>query len=587
MNRKWNEIMIRFGATTLCALLLLNAPLARGLERATPPETSDVATNASETAVGEVENESDWAETATNESTTPSEPEGKTTGIHVSSRGQDIVEFGRPVELKAGETARSLVVIGSSAIVHGDVRNDLVVIGGNITLGGEVGRDVVAVMGSVELGTNANVRGNVVAVMGGIKLQPGAQIEGDTVAVGGRVDRPEGVGIGGQIVSLTLPGLGWLGKMGGWVSECVFKLRPLSFQVAWVWLAAGVFLLLYLLVALAFPRPVEACVAEITRRPVTTLFMGLLTKILIPILTLILLATGIGVFVVPFLGTAVFAAGVVGKVALLVYFGRQVARSVGASALQPLLAAFLIGWFLVTLLYVVPILGLVVYFVTGLWALGAAVTAAFGGLRRETPKRPVPPSSAPTPPHPGAGLTPPAPTPPVAAVGTQPANTSELSATPATESAEPGPAPTPMAVPAAASAMVAEALAFPRASFWERMGAAFLDVVLIGVVSGLASAAGGPSWGPLIALAYFAGMWTWKATTVGGIVLNLKVVRLDGSPMTFAAALVRGLAAAFSVIMFFLGFLWIIWDDENQGWHDRIAGTVVIRLPRGTPLVCL
>jgi uncharacterized RDD family membrane protein YckC len=67
----------------------------------------------------------------------------------------------------------------------------------------------------------------------------------------------------------------------------------------------------------------------------------------------------------------------------------------------------------------------------------------------------------------------------------------------------------------------------------------------------------------------------------------LKVVRLDGSPLTFAATLVRALAAAFSVVVLFLGFLWIIWDKEKQGWHDRIAGTVVVRLPRGLPLVCL
>jgi uncharacterized RDD family membrane protein YckC len=89
----------------------------------------------------------------------------------------------------------------------------------------------------------------------------------------------------------------------------------------------------------------------------------------------------------------------------------------------------------------------------------------------------------------------------------------------------------------------------------------------------------------LLALAYFAGLWTWRGTTVGGIVVNLKVVRADGQPMNLAAALVRALAAAFSVIVFFLGFLWILWDKERQGWHDKIAGTAVVRLPRGVPLV--
>jgi uncharacterized RDD family membrane protein YckC len=130
---------------------------------------------------------------------------------------------------------------------------------------------------------------------------------------------------------------------------------------------------------------------------------------------------------------------------------------------------------------------------------------------------------------------------------------------------------------------MAEVFSFPRASFWERLGAGFLDLVLVGIVS---SFVGGMPWALIIALAYFSGMWAWKGTTVGGIVLGLKVVRLDGQSVTFPVALVRGLAAGFSIVVLFLGFIWIAWDREKQGWHDRIAGTVVLRLPRGTPLLC-
>src|SRR5439155_9224410 len=152
---------------------------------------------------------------------------------------------------------------------------------------------------------------------------------------------------------------------------------------------------------------------------------------------------------------------------------------------------------------------------------------------------------------------------------------------------EPVATPTPPLAPSspasgAAVASLPDAWAFPKASFWERMGAAFLDVVLVSI---LGSLVGGPPQGFLVALAYFSGMWAWKGTTIGGIVLGLKVARLDGQPLTFTVALVRGLSAGFSVIVLFLGFLWIIWDNDKQGWHDRIAGTVVVKLPRGTPLV--
>jgi len=123
----------------------------------------------------------------------------------------------------------------------------------------------------------------------------------------------------------------------------------------------------------------------------------------------------------------------------------------------------------------------------------------------------------------------------------------------------------------------------PRAGFWERMAAAFLDVVLVSILGALV---GGPPLGLLVALAYFTGMWAWKGTTIGGIVLKLKVVRLDGRPVTFSVALVRGLSAAFSVVVLFLGFLWIAWDRDKQGWHDKIAGTTVVRLPHTQSLVC-
>lgn len=127
------------------------------------------------------------------------------------------------------------------------------------------------------------------------------------------------------------------------------------------------------------------------------------------------------------------------------------------------------------------------------------------------------------------------------------------------------------------------------------MGAAFLDIVVVGVITGIAHGlfrllpafVNFPPIFLYIALAYFAGMWAWKGTTVGGIVFKLHVVRQDGRPLTFPAALVRGLAAGLSVMVFLLGFLWIVWDDNKQGWHDKIAGTIVVRLPRSIPLVCL
>jgi uncharacterized RDD family membrane protein YckC len=48
---------------------------------------------------------------------------------------------------------------------------------------------------------------------------------------------------------------------------------------------------------------------------------------------------------------------------------------------------------------------------------------------------------------------------------------------------------------------------------------------------------------------------------------------------------VRTLVGYLSAFAVGLGFLWCIWDLEQQTWHDKVAGTVVIRVPKGTPLV--
>ena len=88
----------------------------------------------------------------------------------------------------------------------------------------------------------------------------------------------------------------------------------------------------------------------------------------------------------------------------------------------------------------------------------------------------------------------------------------------------------------------------------------------------------------ILLLAYHIGFWVWKATTVGGIICQLRVVRVDGAPLTFADALVRGLSSIFSLVVAGLGCLWILRDPERQAWHDKIAGTYVVKVPRNWPL---
>ena len=465
-------------------------------------------------------------------------------------RSGPVVKINRSFTLKTGESAELVVVIGGDAKVEGKVDDVVVSILGNVEVTGEVG-------------------GEVISVLGHIKAGEGARIGGDVISVGGKIEAAEGAVIGGEKneVDFSIGDLDWT-WLKNWFFQCVVKMRPLALQVGWIWWFPAIFTLFYLLVAVLFPRPIASCVGELNSRPTTSFLMGVLTLLLLPLVLSLLLVTGFGVLVVPFIFAALVIGGLAGKVALLEWLGFKVGKAFGPDVIIMPVLALLMGAAVVTILYLVPVLGLLIFAVIGVWGLGSAVLATFGGFRRELPER-TPPPSGPN------GLT----AQPQATPTAAPAQAVDSASTPITD-----PATSAQALPPVFDTPLPEAIAFPKAGFWERMGAAFLDLVLVGVLGALV---GGPPLAFLVWLAYFAGMWTWKGTTIGGIVLGLKVVRMDGKPVTFAVGLVRALGGAFATMVFFLGILWIAWDREKQGWHDKLAGTIVLKQPRGTPLVCL
>jgi uncharacterized RDD family membrane protein YckC len=88
-----------------------------------------------------------------------------------------------------------------------------------------------------------------------------------------------------------------------------------------------------------------------------------------------------------------------------------------------------------------------------------------------------------------------------------------------------------------------------------------------------------------LGVAYFTFFITWRGTTLGGMVLGLRVVRVDGRPIDRTVALVRAIAAILSGLCLGIGWFWACWDERRQTWHDRLAGTVVVRDDHIQPLV--
>lgn len=76
----------------------------------------------------------------------------------------------------------------------------------------------------------------------------------------------------------------------------------------------------------------------------------------------------------------------------------------------------------------------------------------------------------------------------------------------------------------------------------------------------------------IIYFTYFHGA---TGRTPGKMILGLQVVSDQGTPVSFGTAFLRAVGYFVSNI-FYLGFIWVAFDKRKQGWHDKIAGTVVI-----------
>lgn len=121
----------------------------------------------------------------------------------------------------------------------------------------------------------------------------------------------------------------------------------------------------------------------------------------------------------------------------------------------------------------------------------------------------------------------------------------------------------------------------PRASFGRRLVAYLIDSILIGIIYGIAYAISEPLGvvasivTGLIYFSYFDG--SENGQTVGKMALGIRVIDFrGGGPIGFGRGFIRWLGRIVSSIPCFLGYFWAIWDKEKQGWHDKIATTVVV-----------
>lgn len=507
-------------------------------------EKTDEAAPADDKALAPEEKKTDGELRELGSTEEPSAPPAKKTPNRRNrgSRGAEEAPHFGDQTIAAARTQDAAVTIFGNTTVDGHLTDAAVSVFGSTTVNGTVDGEAVSVFGTTTI--NGKVKGEVVTVYGDLVLGPDADVGGQAVVVFGKIIKAPGAQIHGNTQEVI--GFRPLGDAEGlttWFKKCFLMGRPLAFdsRLLWAWYIAFGCLAFYALIALIAPSGVGKCMETLETRPGSSLLAALLTMLLTPIAYLLLVLTltiAIGFVLLPLFSLGLFFAAVFGKIVILAWIGRRISSLLGDGPLAHPVFGVLIGGLIMLGFYTIPFAGFIIYKLAGILGLGVVVYTLILMFKASRPPKPAVVAAAPPPPV--AALLPP----------------------------------------------VISSVTLPRAGFWIRLAAVVLDAILIGMMCGfLGNIWSGFEVFPFWFAAYCVAMWATKGTTIGGIICSLKVVRLDDRPIDWGVAVVRGLGGFLSLFVAGLGFIWVAFDDEKQSWHDKIAGTTIVRVPKGTSLL--
>ena len=246
-----------------------------------------------------------------------------------------VVLSGR-ADVPQGQTVGDLVVFHGSATVDGTVNGSLTAFDAPVTISGRVNGDVVVFNGRVVLRSGANVTGDVVSQQ--------APVVASGATIGGTTKRVQ--------TNTNWEGFGWAGKLAWWLAVSISTLV--------------VGLLLIWLVGRGAARIVEAGRTRIG----PSIGLGLLLFFGLPLLAVIALVTVVGIPLGIGLLAALLLIYALGYSASGWILGRSILRGPTSWFL-----AFLVGWGILRVVALVPILGGLAWFAAVVFGLGALAVA--------------------------------------------------------------------------------------------------------------------------------------------------------------------------------------------------------------------
>jgi uncharacterized RDD family membrane protein YckC len=131
--------------------------------------------------------------------------------------------------------------------------------------------------------------------------------------------------------------------------------------------------------------------------------------------------------------------------------------------------------------------------------------------------------------------------------------------------------------------------------FWKRVVATIIDTILLSLVllpplvaiygwsyfdAEVTGFVAGPadliiSW--ILPIFIIIGFWIWRQATPGKMAIKAKIVdATTGEKPTMKQWILRYIGYFVSAIPLGLGYFWVAFDKRKQGWHDKMAGTVVV-----------